>query len=202
MILAAGAGRWQGGRGHPPLAGARAQGAAHLGQRLGAAAAAEGLRRLGARRAIAESAASAAPRPRDHRERAGRRHRRRHAQAAGAAARGCRGLGGRLRHRLLLAQLPGAAAGGHAQDRPQLRGAHARRRLPAQHRRHDRFAGAHARLARGRRGRGGRRAGAPPARARLRPDPGLLRQPPGARGRRGRDARPGREQSLQQKLAA
>ena len=38
----------QGGGGHPPLAAPRPAGAAHLGERLGAAAAAEGLRRLGA----------------------------------------------------------------------------------------------------------------------------------------------------------
>jgi len=63
------------------------------------------------------------------------------------------GRGRRLRHRLLLAQLPRPPAGRHAEDRPQLRGAHARRGLPAQHRRDDRVARPHPGPARGRRGR-------------------------------------------------
>ena len=51
MILG---GRWagQGGRRHPPLAVARPQGAAHLGEHLGVTAAAEGFRRYRARRAV------------------------------------------------------------------------------------------------------------------------------------------------------
>src|ERR1051326_4157024 len=180
---------------HPALAGARPGGAAHLGQRLGDPAAAEGFRRLGARGDLAVRPRQAAARRRDHRERAGGRHRRDHAQAPDAAPRRRRDLGRRLRHRLLLAQLPRAPAGRCAEDRPQLRRAHARRRLPAQHRRHDRFARAYARPQGHRRGRRGRRAGEAAEGPRLRPDPGLSREPAGAAaGHRGaaaaRGARP------------
>ena len=79
-------------------------------------------------------------------------------------------------------ELPRQAAGRHPEDRPQLRRAHARGGLPAQHRGDDRVARAHPRPQGGRRGRGGGRADAHAARPRLRPDPGLPGELAAARG--------------------
>ena len=65
--------------------------------------------------------------PRDHRERDHGRPAARARHAGRAERAGLQAVDRRLRHRLLVARLPEAAAGGRAQDRPVLRAQHAER---------------------------------------------------------------------------
>ena len=155
------------------------------GERLAAAAAQPRLHRRGRagdRRRRARRGGAGA---RDHRERdhGGREAQHRHPE--GDPRHGRHRRHRRLRHRLLVAELSRQAAGGHAEDRPLVRGRHdARARGPGAGVHHHR-PGARAEAQGGGRGRRDRGAVAPAAAAELRRDAGLPVQQAGA----GRDLR-------------
>src|SRR5215217_7523555 len=134
---------------------------------------------------VRERAAPGLAGPGDDRERAHGRRRERPDHPAPAQGPGARAGHRRLRHRLLLAQLPAPVPGRHAEDRPLVRGA-------AQPRQRQRRAGPDDRPSRpepaaGHGGRGGRGLGPVPGPAPhgLRHRPGLLLRPTdGERGDR------------------
>ena len=127
-----------------------------------------------------------AARARDHREHADGRPRARRGDARAPEPDRPDALGRRLRHRLLVAGQPQAAAGGHDQDRQVLRDGDGGRRVRRRDRAlHDRSR-PQPRPDRRRRGRRVRGRLAAPGVARLRLRPGLLPRPPAAR--RGGDA--------------
>jgi hypothetical protein len=129
------------------------------GERGGAAAARRRVRRRRAPRPRRRRAPAGLPAARDHRVGPGARHGGdarppRRAQGAGRAA-----GGRRLRHRLLVAQLPAALPHRRAQDRQELRRRAAPRRQRRGARPHHRRPRRLARAADGGRGRGERRTG-------------------------------------------
>ncbi len=171
--------------------GARVRGAGHArrpadarGEPLTARARATGPRRADLLDVARRGRGSDPPVPRDHRERAarGRGPGVDHARPAQGCRRPARDR--RLRHRVLVAQLPAAAPGRHREDRPFVRRrARPRWRGRHDHRRHHR-ADARSRPGSRRRGHRAPRAGSRAPGARLHPGSGL---PVLARG----PARPG-----------
>ena len=132
---------------------------------------------------LAETGLDPRPRARDHRERRDGPVRGRHPDAPPAARPGRPARPRRLRDRLLVARLPEAPAARHDQDRPVVRGRPRRRRRPVDRRggHRARPRPGHRRRRRGHRDRGPARG---PARAGLRPRPGLPVRPAAAgRGR-------------------
>ena len=157
----------------------------HLGQRepLRAAAAGSEDRRRPQGGVASRRSRPALPDPRDHGDHSRPGHDDRQPPARSSAGAGHQAGAGRLRHRLLLAELPAAFPCRRPQGRPFVHGrVSGRRRRPDAHQGHHR-PGACPRLADGRRGHRGRRGTRLDAEPGLRVRPGLSLRPPHGRRR-------------------